>query len=80
MTAASINSLFSLDDKICLVTAGSRGLGYQMAQGFLEAKAACEAAAASLSDYGECLALPGDVSSVRNNDRARQSEQSPVRR
>lgn len=75
MKSSLFESLFSLDGKICLVTGGSRGLGYQMAQGFLEAGAArvyitarsaeaCEESAASLSQYGDCIALPGDISSV----------------
>ena len=34
-----IESLFSMQDKICVVTGGSRGLGSFMAQGFLEAGA-----------------------------------------
>jgi len=77
MNLPSVESLFSLDGKICLVTGGSRGLGYQMAGGFLEAGAArvyitartaeaCEEAAASLSQHGECIALPCDISSVTN--------------
>jgi len=40
MNSPSVESLFSLDGKICLVTGGSRGLGYQMAKGFLDAGAA----------------------------------------
>ena len=67
-----LDTLFSMDGKVCLVTGGSRGLGHHMAQGFLEAGAArvyitarkaagCEAAARELSQYGECVALPGDV-------------------
>ena len=67
-----IESLFSMHDKICVVTGGSRGLGAFMAQGFLEAGAkrvyitarkhdACVSAAEELSQYGECIALPGDV-------------------
>ncbi len=75
MTATALESLFSLDGKICVVTGGSRGLGYQMAKGFLDASAervyitarsACDEAATSLSQYGECVALPCDVSSVEN--------------
>jgi len=77
MSPRPVESLFSLDGKICLVTGGSRGLGYQMAQGFLDAGAArvyitartveaCQEAAASLSQYGECIALPCDISSVAN--------------
>ncbi|MFT4994170.1 MAG: NAD(P)-dependent dehydrogenase (short-subunit alcohol dehydrogenase family) [Paraglaciecola sp.] len=64
--------LFSMSGKTCVVTGGSRGLGAFMAQGFLEAGAkrvyitarkadACIATAQALSQYGECIALPGDV-------------------
>lgn len=70
-----IESLFSMQNKICLVTGGSRGLGAFMAQGFLEAGAkrvyitarkadACIKAADELSQYGDCVALPGDVSTT----------------
>lgn len=66
--------LFSMQGKICVVTGGSRGLGAYMAQGFLEAGAkrvyitarkveACITAAEELSQFGECIALPGDVAS-----------------
>ena len=65
-------TLFSMKKKVCVVTGGSRGLGHHMAQGFLEAGAArvyitarkaeaCAATAKELSQYGECVALPGDV-------------------
>ena len=68
-------NLFSMRGKICVVTGGSRGLGAFMAQGFLEAGAkrvyitartvdACTAAAQELSQYGECVSLPGDASSA----------------
>lgn len=70
-----IENLFSLKDKVCLVTGGSRGLGAFMAQAFLEAGAArvyitarkaeaCLAAAEELSQYGECIAIPADVASA----------------
>ena len=70
-----IENLFSLQGKICVVTGGSRGLGAFMAQAFLESGAervyitarkaeACEATAKELSQYGECIALPSDLSSV----------------
>ena len=66
-----IDSLFRLDGKVCVITGGSRGLGYDMAQGFLEAGAArvyitarkaeaCLKAAESLSQHGECIAMPGE--------------------
>jgi NAD(P)-dependent dehydrogenase (short-subunit alcohol dehydrogenase family) len=67
-----IESLLSMQDKICVVTGGSRGLGAFMAQGFLEAGAkrvyitarkaeACITAAKELSQYGECIAIPSDI-------------------
>ncbi len=71
-----IDKLFSLEGKICLVTGGSRGLGSFMAQAFLEAGAAkvyitarkadaCMVAAKELSQYGECIAIPADVSTTQ---------------
>lgn len=68
-------NLFSMQGKICVITGGYRGLGAFMAQGFLEAGAkrvyitgrkadACLAAAEELSQYGECIALPGDASTT----------------
>lgn len=69
------DTLFSMQGKVCLITGGSRGLGAYMAQGFLEAGAkrvyitarkteACEEAAKALSEFGECIALPGDVATA----------------
>lgn len=66
------DTLFNMQGKVCVVTGGSRGLGAFMAQGFLEAGAKrvyitarktqpCIEAAESLSQYGECIAIPGDV-------------------
>lgn len=70
-----LKSLFSMDKKICVITGGSRGLGSYMARGFLEAgaarvyinarkAAACIEAAEELSQYGDCIAIPGDISSL----------------
>jgi len=60
----SVERLFSLAGKVALVTGGSRGIGYMITQGLLQAGArvyitarktiACEAAADALQDYGEC--------------------------
>lgn len=68
-------TLFSMKGKVCVVTGGSRGLGYYMSRGFLEAgaarvyitarkEAACMEAARDLSQYGPCTALTGDISSM----------------
>lgn len=67
--------LFSLQGKVCVITGGSRGLGSYMARGFLEAGAKrvyitarkaqpCIEAAEELSQYGDCVALPGDVATT----------------
>ena len=70
-----LEQLFTMKDKVCVITGGSRGLGFYMARGFFAAGAkriyitarkadACEAAAKELSELGECIALPGDISSM----------------
>lgn len=69
------NDLFSMTGKVCVITGGSRGLGYAMAEAFFAAGAkriyitarkaqACEQAAAELSALGECIALPGDIADM----------------
>ena len=70
-----MKNLFSLDGRVALVTGGSRGIGFMIAQGLLEfgcarvyissRKAAqCDEAARQLSQYGECISIPGDVSTL----------------
>jgi NAD(P)-dependent dehydrogenase (short-subunit alcohol dehydrogenase family) len=75
-----LKELFSMQDKVCIVTGGSSGIGSYMTRGFLEAGArrvyitsrkadACEAAARELSQYGECIALPGDMARLEEIER-----------
>jgi len=63
----------SFENKVALVTGGSRGIGLMIARGFVGAGArvyvssrradVCEAVAAKLSaDGGQCVSLPADIS------------------
>ena len=67
------NELFSIAGRTALVTGGSRGIGRMIATGFLNAgarrvyisarkAAACEQTARALSAFGDCVAIPADVS------------------
>lgn len=67
---------FSIQDKIALVTGGSRGIGEMIAAGFLQYGAkvyissrkadVCDATAAKLEDQygGSCISIPADLSEL----------------
>ena len=67
-----MNDLFDVSGKVALVTGGSRGIGEMIAEGFVANGAktyisarsvdACEATARRLSEQGECIAIPADLS------------------
>ena len=67
-----IEELFSVRDKVAVVTGGSRGLGEMIARAYVEngvkvyitarRAEACEQLARELSEIGECIAIPADLS------------------
>ncbi len=66
--------LFDLSNKVAVVTGGTRGIGEMIATGFVKAgvktyvtsrsEEACAATQKALSEFGECVAHPSDLSSV----------------
>ena len=67
-----MRDLFDISGKIALVTGGSRGIGEMIAAGFVangvktyisaRKAEACNATAARLSEQGECVSIPADLS------------------
>lgn len=74
-----MQDLFSLNDRVAIVTGGSRGIGKMIAQGYVEQGAkvyitarkapACDQTAEELSKLGgTCISLPHDLSTLEGID------------
>jgi NAD(P)-dependent dehydrogenase (short-subunit alcohol dehydrogenase family) len=76
---AGVEDLFSVRDRVAVVTGGSRGIGLMIARGLVEAGArvyisarkadVCDEAAGELMKIGECISIPADLSTAEGIER-----------
>jgi NAD(P)-dependent dehydrogenase (short-subunit alcohol dehydrogenase family) len=73
-----MKNLFDVDNKVALVTGGSRGIGAMVAEGFVKngiktyitsrKKEACDKKAHELSKFGQCISIPADLTDMNQMD------------
>ena len=73
-----MKSLFDINNKVALVTGGSRGIGAMVAEGFVKngvktyitsrKKEACDKKASELSNFGQCISIPADITDLKQMD------------